>query len=163
MVGNARIGMRVSKKVRKKVRKAIKSAANPFVRDFATAAMAAAGRARREGPRASEDDGADGSQRRAHIMCGETRVHIDGSKIAEAFRKAAADGLRTFLKGIEEGLREAQAESGEAQPKPRAKPKAKARPKAKSGPESAAAPKAKPRPRKPRTNAAKPASRAPGA
>ena len=149
MVSEARIGMRVSKKVRKKVRKAIKSAANPFVRDFATAAMAAAGRARREGE--------GGNEGKAHIMCGETRVHIDGSKVAEAFRKAAADGLRTFLKGLEEGLREAQAESGDPQPEPRAKPKPRA--KAKARPKAAA----KPRARKPRASGAKPSSRAPGA
>jgi|GEM_PF-6035546 len=127
----ARIGLKVSKKVRKKVRKAVKAAASPFVRDFATAAMAAAGRARR--------DGGGESERKVHVMCGETRVHIEGSKVAEAFRAAAVDGFRRFLEGLEEGLRKAQEKE-----EPRAKPKAKAKPraKAKAKPKAAAKPRA---------------------
>jgi len=138
-----RIGaVKVSKKVRKRVKRAIKSAANPFVRDFATAAMAAAGRVRREAKGSNEG--------KAHIMCGETRIHVDGSKVAEAFRAAAINGLRTFLEGLEEGLREARTDP---QPEPRAKPKPKAK----------AKPAAKPKARKARSSAAKPRSRAPGA
>jgi hypothetical protein len=126
----SRLGMKVSKKVRKRVKKAVEAAANPFVRDFATAAMAAAGRARRDGNDESRSEG------KVHVMCGETRVHIEGSKVAEAFRAAAVDGFRRFLEGLEEGLRKAQ-QADEPKPKPaarKAKPrtaKAKVKPAAK--------------------------------
>jgi hypothetical protein len=139
-----KIGVKVSKKVRKKVRKAVKAAANPFVRDFATAAMAAAGRARRD----SGHGGAGDESFQPHF------VHIEGSKVAEAFRAAAVNGLRTFLEGLEEGLRKAESE-------PPAKPRKPARPKAPAKPKAAARPKAARPPRKPRATGPSPA--APGA
>jgi hypothetical protein len=153
MTGKVRIprrigAIKVSKKVRKKVRKAVKAAASPFVRDFATAAMAAAGRARRERPRGDESNGGTENERKAVIMCGETRVHIEGSKVAEAFRAAAIDGFRRFLEGFEEGLRKAQENDG-PQAAPKAKPRAKARPKAAAARKARATGPAKRPPRSP--------------
>jgi hypothetical protein len=133
-----KIGVKVSKKVRKKVKKAVKAAASPFVRDFATAAMAAAGRARRD----SGHGGARDAPFQPHF------VHVEGSKVAEAFRAAAINGLRSFLEGLEEGLRKAESEPPAKPVKP-ARPKAPAKPKA-AGP-----------PRKPRATG--PAPAAPGA
>jgi len=153
-----RIGaVKLSRKVRKKAKKAVEAAANPFVRDFATAAMAAAGRARR-----ASRGGGDGppNEGKEYRMCTETRINVDGSKVAEAFRTAALDGFRRFLEGFEEGLRKAQAEKAaekdDPQPEPRAapRPRASAKPKAAARPKAAAKPKAKPR--KPR--ATRPAS-----
>jgi len=149
-----RIGaIKVSKKVRKKVKKAIKSAASPFVRDFATAAMAAAGRARRDG------DGA--SEREERVMCGRTNIHIEGSKVAEVFRAAAVDGLRRFLEGLEEGLRKAQNEQtvDADGPQPKAKPKPKPKPKTKAAakPKARAKPKAAKAARKPSASGRPPA------
>src|ERR1700752_2393155 len=136
---------RISKKVRKGAKRAIRAAADPFVRDIATAAMAAAGRVRREGAarrRQNEE------RREEQDMCSEFSVHIDGSKLAEAFRKAAADGLRTFLEGLEAGVREARAatEGPRREPGKRAKAKPKSKPKPKAKPKAAnpkAAPKAR--------------------
>lgn len=163
MAGNFRIPKRVGavklpKKVRKKARKAIKAATNPFVRDFATAAMAAAGRARRDGGGA---DGSDrGNSREEHGMRHETRINIDASKVAEAFRAAAVDGFRRFLEGLEEGLKKARTgDKDDPQPEPQAKPKAKS--KAATKPKTKAA--AKPKPRKAHPGAAKPAPRGPAA
>lgn len=136
MVENVKIPKRIgavklSKKVRKKAKKAIKTAASPFVRDFATAAMAAASRVRHE--RGGEAREGQGGEREDYRMCSETRIHVDGAKVAEAFREAALDGFRRFLEGFEEGLRKAQAEEKaereDSQPEPRAKPKATAGPK----------------------------------
>jgi hypothetical protein len=85
-------GVKVPKKVRKKAKRAIKENAGPIVRDFASAALgAAAARARQHGagpPRV------------------EARIHVDGNRVAEAFRAAALNGLRSFLEGLEEGLRD---------------------------------------------------------
>lgn len=126
-----RVGaVKLPKKIRKKAKKAIKRASSPFVRDFASAAMAAAGRARR-----SDRVAGDEQEQEDYRMC--TRIDIEGSKVAEAFRTAAIDGLRRFLEGFEEGLRKAQAEESaekdDPQPEPRAapRPRAPAKPKAK--------------------------------
>lgn len=150
-----RIGaLKLPKKVRKQAKRALKQAANPFVRDFASAAMAAANRVRREA--------GDGRERKDEIMCENVRIQIDGNKLGEAIRKAAADGLRTFLEGLEEGLREARKTMDDPQPDPQAKP-----PKPPKPPKAAKPPKPPkpPKPAKPRTSArsAKPAPRAPGA
>ena len=84
--------VKLPKKVRRKAKAAIKENAGPIVREFATAALgAAAARARQLGagpPRV------------------EARIHVDGNKVAEAFRTAALNGLRSFLEGLEEGLRD---------------------------------------------------------
>ena len=47
-------------------------------------------------------------------------IEIDGDRIAEAFRNAAINGLRSFLAGLEEGLAKSEPE---AKPKPAKKPK----------------------------------------
>ena len=100
-----RVGpVKLSKKVRKKAKKAIEAAASPFVRDFATAAMAAASRAR------GEKRGDSPSEGKPYRMHSGTRVDVEGSKVVEAFRTAAVDGFRRFLEGFEEGL---------ARPRPR--------------------------------------------
>jgi len=151
-----RIGsVELPKKVRKKAKKAINAAASPFVRDFAAAAMAAAGRARHDRAQGGEDGSSD---RKEFRMCGHTRIDIDGAKVAEAFRAAAIDGLRRFLEGLDEGLRKAQAEKDGARPDPRPEPQARAKPKAETKPKAAKPkPAAKPRkPRKPRASGSSP-------
>lgn len=134
-----RIGaMKVPKKLRKKAKRAIKAAASPFVRDFAGAAMAAAQRVRREAEEIRDrvKDEAEGLRDRAKEwkefeMCDGEYTHLKGSKVAEAFRDAAIAGIRSFLEGLDEGLRKAKAEADEPQPEPRARPKPKVRVKVK--------------------------------
>jgi len=98
-------GVKLPKKVRKKAKRAIKENAGPIVREFATAALgAAAARARQHGagpPRV------------------EARIHVEGNKVAEAFRAAAMNGLRSFLEGLEEGLRDLDTGAGELKNPPR--------------------------------------------
>src|ERR1044071_1894439 len=91
-----RVGpVKLSKKVRKKAKKAIKAAANPFVRDFATAAMAAAAKAR-------SDKGAENAaETKPYRPHNETRAAVEPSKVVEAIRAAAVDGFRRFLEGLE--------------------------------------------------------------
>lgn len=149
-----RIGaLKLPKKVRKQAKKALKQAANPLVRDFASAAMAAANRVRREA-----------GERKDETMRENVRIQIDGNKLGEAIRKAAAEGLKTFLEGLEEGLREARKHMDDPQAKPPKPPKP---PKAAKPPKPSKAPKPPkpPKPPKARTSArsAKPAPRAPGA
>ena len=117
-----RIGaVKVPKKLRKRAKRALRAAASPLVRDVAGAAMAAAGRVRRE----AEDIRERARDWQEDEMCEYENVHLKGSKVAEAFRDAAIAGIRTFLEGLDKGLRKAKAEA-EAAPEPRAKP-AKAR------------------------------------
>ena len=128
-----RIGaVKVPKKIRRKAKRAIRAAASPLVRDFAGAAMAAAQRVRRE----AEDIRDRASEWKEFEMCEGEHVHLKGSKVAEAFRDAAIAGIRTFLEGLDEGLRKAKAEAEAAgddpQPEPRARPKAKVRVKVKA-------------------------------
>lgn len=120
-------GVKLPKRVRKKAKQAIKAGAGPVVREIAAAALGAA-------------------HARANVGRASARVGIDGNRIGEAVRSAAIDGLRRFLEGLEEGLREAGGKGDDPQPEPQAKPKAAK--KAKAG-----------RSRRP---AAKPAARAPG-
>jgi hypothetical protein len=119
-------GVKLPKRVRKKAKKAIKAGAGPVVREIAAAALGAA-------------------HARANVGRPGTRIEIDGGRIGEAFRSAAIDGLRRFLEGLEEGLREAPARGDAPQPRPRAK--AKAAPQAKGG--KSRRPKAKSSPRAP--------------
>jgi hypothetical protein len=115
MVRNVKIpksvaGVKLPRKVRKRAKKALKIASGPAVREFAAAAIGAAGkRVRAEGV---------GRVRGMHA-----HVEIEGSAIGEAFRVAAIDGLRRFLEGFEEGLRNAQAKSaGDESPGRRRRP-----------------------------------------
>lgn len=151
MVENIRIPKRVGavkipKKIRKRAKKAIKAVASPFVRDLAGAAMAAAQRVRRE----AEEIRDRASEWKEFEMCDGEHINLKGSKVAEAFRDAAIAGIRTFLEGLDEGLRKAKAEAETAgddpQPEPRARPKPKVRVKVKD---------AKPKPKKPRSGRAK--------
>lgn len=119
-----RVGpVKLSKKVRKKAKKAIKAATNPFVRDFATAAMAAAAKAR--GGKDSES-APEAQPYRLHY---EARADVEPSKVVEAVRAAAVDGFRRFLEGLEEGLRNAEAEAAPKPPKPPKPPKSPKAPK----------------------------------
>jgi hypothetical protein len=90
-------GLKIPKKARKTANKAIKMGASPVVRELAAAAIGAAGTTA-AGERKDPDGG-------LHHVSGSARIHIDGNKIGEAFRAAAIDGLRRFLEGFEEGLR----------------------------------------------------------
>ena len=92
-------GMKIPKKVRRKAKKAVKMAESPVVRELAAAALGAA--AEKAARRRS------GSGVRAET------VSVDVDRLAEAVRAAALDGLRRFLEGLEEGLREAAAADGE--------------------------------------------------
>jgi hypothetical protein len=107
-------GVKLPKQARKTANRALKMGASPMVREIAVAAIGAAS-ARAAGelkePRTEE-----------HRFSGRAQIHIDGAKVGEAFRTAAIDGLRRFLEGFEEGLRnigEPAAPDG-GQPKPKA-------------------------------------------
>jgi hypothetical protein len=118
-------GVKLPRKARKTANKAIKMGASPMVREIAVAAIGAAG-GRAAGERKTPPTG-------EHGFSGRAQIHIDGSKVGEAFRAAAIDGLRRFLEGFEEGLRnigEPVAPSAD-QPKPKSKPKSKPKPKPK--------------------------------
>lgn len=132
-------GVKLPKQVRKRAKKAIKVGAGPVVREIAAAAIGAAAKA---------DGARQAGEAIARRFEGRARIGIDGDKIAEAFRSAAIDGLRSFLEGLEEGLKAA-----DRQPEPPARPKAPKQPKK---------PK-KPKPARSSRAAAKPAPRAPGA
>jgi len=90
-------GVKIPKKARKTANKAIKMGAGPVVRELAAAAIGAAG-TKAAGERKEPYSG-------PHHVSGGARIHIEGGKIGEAFRAAAIDGLRRFLEGFEEGLR----------------------------------------------------------
>ena len=105
-------GVKIPKKARKTANKAIKMGASPVVRELAVAAIGAAG-GRAAGERKAERGQGEGAACR-------TEIHVDGARVAEAFRAAAIDGLRRFLEGFEEGLRDIaeQARADEGRPKP---------------------------------------------
>jgi hypothetical protein len=90
-------GVKIPKKVRKKAKRAIKAVEGPMVRDFAAAAIGAVANARasRTG---SRDVVRSASYRRT--------VGIDADRLAETIRNAALDGLRRFLEGFDEGMRD---------------------------------------------------------
>ena len=113
-------GVKLPKQARKTANRAIKMGTGPMVREIAAAAIGAAG-GRAAGERKDSDEGL------RHIR-GSARIHIDGGQVGEAFRKAAIDGLRRFLEGFEEGLRNIseQAAAGDDRPKP--KPASASRP-----------------------------------
>jgi hypothetical protein len=89
-------GVKLPKKARKTANKAIKRGVSPAVREIAAAAIGATAKA--AGARKDPDAGL------RHIR-GKGYVEIDAGKVGEAFRTAAIDGLRRFLEGFEEGLR----------------------------------------------------------
>jgi len=123
-------GVKVPRQVRKKVKQTIKANAGPIVREIAAAAIGAAS--------------AKAGRRESGERRFERRIEIDGDRIAEAFRTAAINGLRSFLEGLEEGLAKAERKSDDPRPEPQAK-----RPRAAKKPKKAKAAKSAPRPRAP--------------
>ena len=103
-------GVKIPKKARKTANKAIKMGANPVVRELAAAAIGAAG-ARAAGDRGDRKDEGREEQREESRSGYRAEIHVDGARVAEAFRAAAIDGLRRFLEGFEEGLRDIQERS----------------------------------------------------
>jgi hypothetical protein len=105
-------GVKLPKQARKTANRALKMGASPMVREIAVAAIGAAG-ARAAGERKEPQAGENRFR---------AQIHIDGAKVGEAFRRAAIDGLRRFLEGFEEGLRNISeseaADGGEPKPKP---------------------------------------------
>jgi hypothetical protein len=93
-VGNVKI----PKKVRRRAKKALRMAESPAMRELAAAALGAAATvrsARTEAP--------------ARRTVARATPRVDGDELAETIRHAALDGLRRFMEGFEEGLREAEA------------------------------------------------------
>lgn len=103
-------GVKVPKKVRKQAKKALKAAENPMVREFAAAAIGAATKAQAQARARSARPGSGASGEAAPARA---VARIDGDRLVEAVRVAAADGLRRFLEGFEEGLRTASAAARE--------------------------------------------------
>ena len=94
-------GVKIPKKVRRKAKKAVRMAESPVVREFAAAALGAAAHAKAvKASRAGSNGGRTFTK---------GAVRIDGDKLADVVRAAALDGLRRFLEGFEEGLRNAAA------------------------------------------------------
>jgi hypothetical protein len=113
-------GVKIPKKARKTANRAIKLGASPAVRELAAAAIGAAG-ARAAGERKDPDEG-------LHHISGNAHIHIDASKVGEAFRAAAIDGLRRFLEGFEEGLRNISEPAAPENERPEAGPPSGPRP-----------------------------------
>jgi hypothetical protein len=92
-------GMKIPKKVRRKANKALKMADNSGVRELAAAALGAAASTRRasRGVRVEVN---------GEILNAARSVRVDAERVADAFRNAALEGLRSFVEGLEEGLRE---------------------------------------------------------
>ena len=105
-------GVKIPKKVRRKVKKAAKMADSPVVREVAAAALGAAAQvkaARAEAKAAGAEARAAGAEARrasAAVRIEAPRISIDGERVFETVRAAAIDGLRRFLEGLDEGLRE---------------------------------------------------------
>jgi hypothetical protein len=94
-------GVKLPKQARKTANKAIKMGASPVVRELAVAAIGAAG-SKAAGER-------KGDRTQAQDFGGRAHAQIDLNQVGEAFRAAAIDGLRRFLEGFEEGLRDLNA------------------------------------------------------
>lgn len=94
-------GVKIPKKVRKRVKVTVRFAESPAMRELASTALARA--ARRTG------NGGDAPRVAA--------LGVDAEKLGEVIRTAALDGLRRFLDGFEEGLRQA-AEPAPPEPEP---------------------------------------------
>jgi len=99
-------GVKIPKKVRRKAKKAIRMADSPALRGLAAAALGAAAEAK-----------AACAQRTARGDPAGATMRIDGGRLADAFRAAALDGLRRFLEGFEQGLREAAEAEREREPR----------------------------------------------
>ena len=112
-------GVKIPKKVRRKVKEAARMVESPVVREAAAAAAGAAVQARavRAQARAAAAE-ARGAARGAGKT--EATIRIDGDRLIETVRAAALDGLRRFLEGLDEGLREIDADRRAAEASPRA-------------------------------------------
>lgn len=106
-------GVKIPKKVRRKVKKATKVVESPVVREIAAAALGAAAEAKAAKARAR----AAGVETRA---LGGATIRIDGDRLIETVRAAAIDGLRRFLEGLDEGLRDLEASKASGGDAPRA-------------------------------------------
>ena len=112
-------GVKVPKKVRKKARRAIKRTGSPIVKELAAAALAAAAQAAADNSLArkrqsgSSGTGAGGGEHRGH-RGPSVRVKLEHNKLGDSIRAAALDGIRRFLEGLEEGLRNAAAAAADA-------------------------------------------------
>lgn len=91
-------GFEIPKKVRKRAKQTLKMAESPAMKAFAAAAAATAAKAGREARQA-------GDEARTEARRFAANVTVDAERLGEAFRTAAIDGLRRFLEGFEEGLR----------------------------------------------------------
>ena len=94
-------GVKLPKQARKTANKAIKMGANPVVRELAVAAIGAAG-----GKAAADAKAAKAPKPEAREFGASGRAEVHLADVGEAFRTAAIDGLRRFLEGFEEGLRD---------------------------------------------------------
>jgi hypothetical protein len=113
-------GVKLPKQARKTANKAIRMGASPLVREIAVAAIGATGgkaRGERKAPQADEQS-----------FRGRAEIHVDAGKVGEAFRAAAIDGLRRFLEGFEEGLRNISESAAAGDGKPKPKPASAPRP-----------------------------------
>jgi hypothetical protein len=90
-------GVKIPKKLRKKANKALKLAESPVVREVAAAALGAGAKSRADRGREPHE----GTQVRGPAP----PLAVEAERVAEAIRAAAADGIRRFLEGFEEGLR----------------------------------------------------------
>ena len=97
-------GVKIPKKVRKKAKKAIKLAESPALREAAVAALGAASTVR----------GAARALDRSDVAPRAPTGRIDGEALKNALRDTALDGVRRFLEGFEEGLRNVAAAAGDA-------------------------------------------------
>ena len=99
-------GVKLPRQARKTANKAIKLGASPVVRELAVAVIGAAGtKAAGDAKTPRAEAGSFGA--RGHAQ-------IDLGQVGEAFRTAAIDGLRRFLEGFEEGLRDLSARADAA-------------------------------------------------
>ena len=112
-------GVKIPKKVRKRAKRAIKRTGSPIVKELAAAALGAAAQAAADGSlgrgrqRDSNGAGADAGEHRGH-RGPSVRVRLEHNRLGESIRAAALDGIRRFLEGMEEGLRNAAAAAADA-------------------------------------------------
>lgn len=92
-------GVKIPKKVRKRARQTLRMAEGDSMRDLASAAIGAARAVRRasKGVRIEID---------GEVLSASKQVRVDADRLGDTIRNAALDGLRSFLEGLQEGLRE---------------------------------------------------------
>ena len=111
-------GVKIPKKVRRKVKKAARMAESPVVREIAVAAAAAAAQA--GAARAKARKAAAEAAQAVERSPGEPGVALptDVDRVFDTVRAAALDGLRRFLEGLEEGLRDIESASARTSDSP---------------------------------------------